>query len=392
MGIPALLSSADGAGSPRTLAAHRQPVNCPLAPRPFSRRGRPRALRLFHIRITPASHPHLPHPTHTMPQSCPYLPTQPQAPGEPPNVAAHYLVFNIAPGAAAEEAVRGFFGNAAALRRSVGRRVATQGLTLAVGIGSDAWDRLFGQPRPAHLHPFKALRGNKHAAPATPGDLLLHIRAETVAMCFELARLITQQLGAAVQPVDEVHGFRYFDARSMVGFVDGTENPEGDDIAAATLVGDEDARFAGGTYVIVQKYLHDMQAWNETPTAEQERVIGRSKDDDIEMADDVKPGNSHSALTAVTDADGNALEIMRYNLPFATPSRGEYGTYFIGYASDPAVTELMLTNMFIGNPPGNYDRLLDFSTAHTGTLFFVPSAALLEALGDGNPFATGTAT
>lgn len=316
---------------------------------------------------------------------------EPQTPIGQQGMAAHFIVLGIAPGAAAEDTVRAFFGNAAALCRSVGRRLPELNLSLVVGIGSDAWDRLFGNPRPARLHPFKELRGSRHLAPATPGDLLLHIRAQNESMCFELSMQIMNALGDAVRPVDEVHGFRYFDARSMVGFVDGTENPEGQAALQATLVGDEDPDFAGGSYVIVQKYLHDMKAWNALSTEEQERVMGRTKHDDIELADDVKPSNSHVALNVVTDDEGNELAIVRNNLPFANATRGEYGTYFIGYARDPAVTELMLTNMFIGRPPGNTDRLLDFSTAVTGTLFFTPSADLLEALADGNPLAASGA-
>lgn len=293
----------------------------------------------------------------------------------------------MAPGSAAEDAVRAVLGNAAGLKRSVGRRLIERELSLVVGIGSAAWDRLFGAPRPAQLHPFQALQGSKHHAPSTPGDLLLHIRARTEDMCFELATQMMQALGNAVEPVDEVHGFRYFDARSMVGFVDGTENPEGAEAHEATVVGEEDPAFAGGSYVVVQKYLHNMQAWNLLSTEEQERVIGRTKHDDIELPDEVKPSNSHVALNVVEDADGNEMAILRANMPFAKPSRGEFGTYFIAYARDPAVTELMLTNMFIGRPPGNYDRLLDFSTAVTGTLFFTPSQAMLEAMADGHPAA-----
>ena len=312
---------------------------------------------------------------------------QPQAVTASAGGAAYYIVLNIAPGPAAEAAVRAFFGNAASLRRSVGQRDAARGLNLVVGIGSAAWDRLFGQPRPARLHPFKPLQGSKHQAPATPGDLLLHVRADTEDLCCELVMHIMRALGNAVQPVDEVHGFRYFDARSMVGFVDGTENPEGQEAFDAVVIGGEDPRFAGGSYVIVQKYLHDMNAWNALPTEEQERVIGRTKQGDIELPDDVKPANSHVALNVIEDADGNELAILRGNLPFATPSRGEYGTYFIGYARDPAVTEQMLANMFIGRPTGNYDRLLDYSRAVTGTLFFVPSEPLLANLAAGNPLA-----
>ncbi len=312
---------------------------------------------------------------------------EPQPVVEPQGMAAHFVVLGIVPGEAAEARVRAFLGGAAGLARSVARRDPEERLSMVVGIGSQAWDRLFGQPRPAGLHVFRELRGERHHAPSTPGDILLHVRAMTERMCVELTMQAMRALEGAVQPLDEVHGFRYFDARAMIGFVDGVENPDGREAREATLVGDEDPGFAGGSYVVVQKYLHDMAAWNALSTEEQERAIGRTKHDNIELADDVKPANSHVALNVVQDDEGNELAIVRGNLPFATPSRGEYGTYFIGYARDPAVTELMLTNMFIGRPPGNTDRLLDFSTAVTGSLFFVPAQAMLEALGDGNPLA-----
>lgn len=312
---------------------------------------------------------------------------EPQTVIEPQGMAAHFVVLGIAPGPEAEEKVRTFFGNAAGLVRSVSRRQPEERLSLIVGVGAKAWDRLFGAPRPAGLHVFKELRGAHHHAPSTPGDILLHVRALTVRMCFELVMQVMRALEGAVQPLDEVHGFRYFDARAMIGFVDGVENPDGRAAWDAVLIGDEDPDFAGGSYVIVQKYLHDMTAWEALSTEEQERVIGRTKLDNIELADEVKPSNSHVALNVIEDADGNELDIVRGNLPFATPSRGEYGTYFIGYARDPAITEQMLENMFIGKPPGNHDRLLDFSTAVTGSLFFVPAQELLEALADGNPLA-----
>ncbi|MBN9181296.1 MAG: Dyp-type peroxidase, partial [Microbacterium sp.] len=178
--------------------------------------------------------------------------------------------------------------------------------------------------------------------------------------------------------VDEVHGFKYFDERDLLGFVDGTENPEGQDASDAVLIGDEDPLHAGGSYVIVQKYLHDMAAWNALSVEEQERVIGRTKLDDIEMPDDVKPANSHLALNVIEDEHGVQRQIMRDNMPFGSVGDGEFGTYFIGYAATPDVIEQMLRNMFLGNPPGTYDRILDFSTAHTGSLYFVPTVEFLD--------------
>ena len=197
-------------------------------------------------------------------------------------------------------------------------------------------------------------------------------------LCFELATMIVSRLDGALSTADEVHGFRYFDDRDLTGFVDGTENPVDQDAFDATIVGDEDPSFAGGSYVLVQKYVHDLATWDALATEEQERIIGRTKLSDIELDDDVKPTNAHSALTVIEE-DGEEVEILRHNMPFGTAS-GESGTYFIGYARSPRVLEQMLENMFVGLPPGNYDRLLDFTHPVTGTLFFAPPADLLEGL------------
>jgi putative iron-dependent peroxidase len=304
------------------------------------------------------------------------VPAEPQAVLAPLTGAAIFLVLTI--NAGGEDACRDLLGDWAALRRSVGFRVPGDDLVCVAAVGSQAWDRLFGGPRPAELHPFRELTGARHHAPATPGDLLFHIRHERMDLCFEFASQALSRLGAAVTVVDETHGFRFFDERDLLGFVDGTENPEGTAAAAAALVGPADPAFAGGSYVIVQKYLHDMAAWNALSTEDQERVIGRSKLADIEMPDDVKPANSHVALNTIEEPDGTERQILRANMPFGELGRGEFGTYYIAYAATPGVTEQMLRNMFIGNPPDNTDRILDFSTAVTGSLFFAPSADFLD--------------
>jgi putative iron-dependent peroxidase len=198
-------------------------------------------------------------------------------------------------------------------------------------------------------------------------------------LCFELATQLMMRLGDAVTPVDEVQAFRYFDDRDLIGFVDGTENPRGQAAVDAVMIGDEDPAFAGGSYVIVQKYLHDLSSWNALPTEAQEHIIGRKKLSDIELDDSVKPTSAHNALTTITE-DGKEVKILRDNMPFGRPVQGEFGTYFIGYTRSPRTIEQMLENMFVGRPPGNYDRLLDFSRVVTGNLFFVPSATFLESM------------
>ncbi len=295
--------------------------------------------------------------------------------------AAIFLVVTVNPGPDNRAAVRSFCGDLPALFRAVEFRNLEAGLTCVMGIGSDAWDRLFGDPRPAELHPFREIRAGSRHAVSSPGDLLFHIRAKHMDLCFELATRIMESLGDAVSAVDEVHGFRYFDERDLLGFVDGTENPRGQAVAEAAIIGDEDPAFAGGSYVIVQKYLHDMNGWNALSTEMQERIIGRTKLSDIELDDKIKPTSAHNALTTITE-NGTELKILRDNMPFGNAVAGEFGTYFIGYCRTPRVTEQMIENMFVGRPPGNYDRLLDFSRAVTGTLFFAPSASFLESVND----------
>ncbi len=303
----------------------------------------------------------------------------PQTVVAPLTRAAIFLVVCIRQDADAVARLRSFCADLSGLIRAVEFRDIEAGLTCIIGFGSEAWDKLFGSPRPAELHPFQEIRSGGRHAVSTPGDILFHIRAKRMDFCFELAIQIMDSIGDVVSIADEVHGFRYFDDRDVIGFVDGTENPRGDDAREAAIIGDEDPAFAGGSYVIVQKYLHNMKAWNALPIEAQERIIGRRKLSDIELSDAEKPISAHNALTVIEE-NGKQVDILRDNMPFGRPGHGEFGTYFIGYCRTPRITELMLQNMFVGRPPGNYDRLLDFSRPVTGTLFFVPSATFLDSI------------
>jgi putative iron-dependent peroxidase len=303
--------------------------------------------------------------------------------------AAIFLVVTINPGPENREAIRSFCGDLAGLLRAVEFRDIEGGLSCVMAFGSEAWDRLFESPRPKELHAFREIRAGERHAVATPGDLLFHIRAKRMDLCFELATQIMASIGDAVTAVDEVHGFRYFDDRDLIGFVDGTENPRGQAAVDAVLIGEEDAGFAAGSYVIVQKYLHDLKGWNSLTTEAQERIIGRKKLSDIEMDDSVKPSSAHSALTVIEE-NGKEVKILRDNMPFGRAAQEEFGTYFIGYSRSPRTIEQMLENMFVGRPPGNYDRLLDFSRAVTGNLFFVPSATFLDSVAGEQPEGTST--
>lgn len=261
------------------------------------------------------------------------------------------------------------------LNNSVYNRFPSSRTSCVLGIGHDAWKKLqLQEPLPKELLNFEAINGAKHSAVSTPGDLHVHLRADNNSICVDMAIEISKVLSAVADISEEVHGFKYWDSRSILGFVDGTENPQGEDRDFFAKVGAEDATYEGGSYLFVQKYIHNMSQWRNLSTEEQEKVIGRSKENDIEMSDEVKPKNSHIALANI----GDDLKIVRDNMPFRN-ALGEMGTYFISYASKFSTTKQMLEQMFIGNPAGNYDRILDFSTAKTGTLFFVPT---LDMLGD----------
>src|SRR5271163_4683340 len=289
----------------------------------------------------------------------------PQTVVSPLTRSAIFLVVCIHHEQEAYAVLRSFCADLSGLIRAVEFRDIEGGLTCVAGFGSDVWDTLFGSPRPTELHPFQEIRSGGRHAVSTPGDILFHIRAKRMDLCFELATQIMDSIGDAVSVADEVQGFRYFDDRDVMGFVDGTENPRGDAAREAAIVGGEDPAFSGGSYVIVQKYLHNMQAWNALTTEAQERIIGRKKLSDIELDDATKLSSAHNALTVIEE-NGKEVKILRDNMPFGRPGYGEFGTYFIGYSRSPAPIEQMLENMFVGRPPGNYDRLLDFSRAVTG--------------------------
>lgn len=297
---------------------------------------------------------------------------------------AIFIVYGLIDNENTSIKVKDICANFSALIRSMRTRFPEDQFSCVMGFGADSWVKLFpDQPKPKELETFKEIKGQKHTAVSTPGDLFFHIRAKQMGTCFEMASILEQKLKGVVEHIDEVHGFKYLDGKAIIGFVDGTENPDVDENPyKSAVIGQEDEYFSGGSYIFVQKYIHDMSAWNALPTEEQENAIGRRKFNDVELSDEEKPANAHNAVTNIQDENGNDLKIVRANMPFANTSKGEYGTYFIGYAATFSTTRRMLENMFIGNPVGNTDRLLDFSTAITGTLFFAPSYELLGQLGE----------
>lgn len=305
-----------------------------------------------------------------------------QAVIDKPGENALFMVYKLLNHTNTNEKIKDLCGSFAAIIKSAKNRFPDLDISAVFGFSSNAWDELFSNSsKPKELVTFKEIKGEKYTAVSTDGDLFFHIRAKRMDVCFEIASIIQEKLDGVVLHVDEVHGFRYYDGRAILGFVDGTENPENADAYKAAVI-NNDEEFNGGSYAFVQKYLHDMSKWNKLSVEEQEKVIGRKKFNDIELSDEEKPQNAHNAVTNISDENGNELKIVRANMPFANVSKKEFGTYFIGYASTFSTTKKMLERMFIGEPAGNYDRLLDFSTPVTGTLFFIPTFDMLEQLSE----------
>ncbi|WKS95617.1 Dyp-type peroxidase [Riemerella columbina] len=296
-----------------------------------------------------------------------------------PNKNTIFMVWQLKEGTPYQEAFQNLCTLVINLNNSTSTRFPNGNVSCVLGIGAEAWQKLqLPTPLPKELKPFEEIKGNPYTAVATPGDLHLHLRADSTSLCFDMAMEITKLLTPVAECIVDVQGFRYWDGRSILGFVDGTENPKGEDRDFFAKVGAEDPEYQGGSYLFVQKYLHNMLAWDSLSIEEQEKVIGRSKQNDIEMSDEVKPTNSHIALTNIEGDNGEELKVIRDNMPFGNPAKGEVGTYFIAYANTFSTVQKMLEHMFIGDPVGNYDRILDFSTAQTGTLFFVPTLDMLE--------------
>ncbi|MDO4626392.1 MAG: Dyp-type peroxidase [Pasteurellaceae bacterium] len=301
---------------------------------------------------------------------------QSQAVIDEPNENTIFMVWQFKDGIDIQPTFKKLCGLMANINNSAANRYPTAQASCVMGIGYNAWLCLdLPQPLPKELTNFRAIKGDKHVAVSTPADLHFHIRASEKSIVYDISAILTDTLIDVADCTEEIHGFRYWDGRSILGFVDGTENPHSaEEREFFSVIGDNDPNYRGGSYLFVQKYVHNMQAWRKLPVDEQEKIIGRSKQDDIEMDDDTKPTNSHIALANV----GDDFKVVRDNMPFGNAGTNEMGTYFIAYASTFKTVNKMLSNMFIGVPKGNYDRILDFSRAETGSLFFVPSLDMLD--------------
>jgi putative iron-dependent peroxidase len=274
-------------------------------------------------------------------------------------------------------AVAELAGRLPAILNSMRIRCPEADLKCAFGFSRQAWDYLFpGGDRPKELADFTGLSHGRFEMPGTPADLFFHIRAAQQAVVYEVIDQLRNFFPDGASVVDETQGFRYFEGRAIIGFIDGTEAPGEADAADYALVGEEDQAFAGGSYAFAQKWIHDMDFWRGLTVEDQEKAVGRHKFSDLELDDAAKLPNAHN-VAAKVEWDGVEQKIVRMNVPFSDLGTGETGTYFIGYSRRWLVTRDMLVQML---EQGDY--LLQFSRILTGQLFFIPSRPKLEAIAD----------
>lgn len=254
----------------------------------------------------------------------------------------------------------------------------------AMGIGADAWERLFPlSEKPKELARFSEIKGKEKTAVSTEGDLFFHIRADKMDVCYEMMLIIHKLLKDVIDPVDETHGFRFRDGRAIFGFVDGTENPDIEEAQDVVYIDDEKDPYQDGTYVLAQKYTFDLDLWETLTIEQQELVVGRTKEYDLELSDDKKPSNAHTEISKAHDSMGEEVKIMRANIAFAEPSKNIFGSYFLGYSKDFSITLQMLQHMFEGKDSDSHDSILDYFSTVSGNLFFVPSYEQLDKIATG---------
>ncbi|MBF0240339.1 MAG: Dyp-type peroxidase [SAR324 cluster bacterium] len=245
-----------------------------------------------------------------------------------------------------------------------------------ISFGATFWNLISPQKRPLQLKTFQTISGSQQQIPATGGDILFHVHSSRPDLNYELLQPLLEQLGSQVSVVEDVQAKQYLDSRDLTGFIDGTENPEGDERAEAALIGEEDPEFAGGSYVFSQRFVHKMTSWNKLSQGEQENIIGRTKPDSVELAEDVKPPTSHISRVVIEE-EGDELQIVRHSLPYYSLS-GEKGLFFLAYTKDLTIVDKMLSNMFGTSGDGLTDHLMNYTTPVTGAMFFTPSLETLR--------------
>ncbi len=270
---------------------------------------------------------------------------------------------------------------AAQMRTALGQllRQDDYGCARVFAFGKQLRQLLYPGAAALPLEDFHTLKGlAPHPAPATQSDLFCWIHGHHQDQNFRLALAVHRQLEGIAQAVLTLPAFRYLDNRDLSGFIDGTENPQGEEARAAALVPDSHEE-AGGSFVLGQRWVHSLAQFQQLPREEQEKVIGRTRADSVQLPPERMPKNSHVSRSDLS-YQGEAQAIYRRSVPYGTPQ--EHGLYFLAFACQRERFQRILENMFgVQGPP--YDRLLDFVRPVSASYWFAPSAPRLAALGSG---------
>jgi porphyrinogen peroxidase len=252
--------------------------------------------------------------------------------------------------------------------------VAAGGVNLVIAFGPDLWRRLAPDEAPASLSAFREIIGlDERRAPATQHDVFVWVNGSSSDVVFEHGRAAVAAVADVATVATEQACFVHRDSRDLMGFIDGTKNPPLLEAPLAALVPPGEPG-AGGSHVIVMRWIHDLARFERLPQTEQERVFGRTKIDSVEMADDLKPTTAHIARVEIEDERGDELQIYRRSVPYGTLA--EHGLYFVAFSADRERYDRMLARIF-GLADGQRDRLTDFSRPVTGAFYFAPPLALL---------------
>lgn len=254
-------------------------------------------------------------------------------------------------------------------------RMTTGGVNLVVGFRPSLWSRVAPDEMPAEVTDFdRDVQGvDGYTMPATQHDLWLWVAGHAYHTVFDVTREAIEALAPVAHIASEVVGWTYKESRDLTGFIDGTENPPLSEAPEVVLIPDG-LSGAGGSVVLIQKWTHDVVAFESLSIGEQEKVIGRTKKTSTELDEEVRGPQSHVSRTVI-EVDGVEQHIFRRNTPFGTAT--EHGTMFIGFSCEQQRLARMLNRM-AGVEDGIRDALTRYTTAVSGAYYFVPSVEALR--------------
>jgi len=294
-----------------------------------------------------------------------------------PSLHGYYLLFNALDDK--NTYIRQALSRLPALFDKYADRFSEANLTGVVAIGANYWDEFYPEGRPKHLAPFSAMECDDRIAPANSYDIYVEVRSDRADVNHIVSTKVCELLADSVELVEQIRAFRFLDGRDLTGFVDGTENPQGQHRRKVALVNDEqDAEFSGGSYLHIQRYRHNLNLWNTLEQKDQEDVFGRTKFDNIEYSSEEKPLTAHIKRANIKDEDGKSIEIVRQSMPYG--DMRQQGLFFVSYCHSPEPFVAMLKSMIFGDEAGNFDHMLKYTQAESGAAFFVPSLNLLASL------------